>query len=119
VSAAALDREKLVRVLGMLGSDHGGEVLAAARQAERLRQQARTTWHEVLQPALPGPTRHREVETAADAISYCLEFAEALTNWESNFVATLGGQRSPISPKQLAVLDQILTKARRAEARAA
>jgi hypothetical protein len=29
----ALDREQLARVLGMLGSDHDGEVVAAARQA--------------------------------------------------------------------------------------
>jgi hypothetical protein len=45
-----LDREQLARVLGMLGSDHDGEVAAAGRQAERLRRQAEMTWHEILSP---------------------------------------------------------------------
>lgn len=40
---AIVDRERIARVLGMLGSDHDGEVLAAARQAERLRRAARLT----------------------------------------------------------------------------
>jgi hypothetical protein len=38
--AGALDRARLARVLGMMGSLHDGEVLAAARLAETLRSQS-------------------------------------------------------------------------------
>jgi hypothetical protein len=38
------DRDKLVKALGMLGSDHDGEVLNAARMVERLRRKLGTTW---------------------------------------------------------------------------
>ena len=120
MTGAGLDRERMAQLLGMFSSDFDNEVVTAARMAERLRRETGETWDQILAPAaLPPPTWQRDIETVADAISYCLEKAEALTDWESNFVATLGRQRSPISPKQLAVLDQILEKARRAEARAA
>src|SRR5947209_2773522 len=45
------DRRKLAKLLGLLGSDHDGEALAAARQAEGLRRRAGVSWSDVLQPA--------------------------------------------------------------------
>jgi hypothetical protein len=44
----ALDRDKLAKMLGMLGSRHDGEVAAAGRSAHILLKDARTTWTEVL-----------------------------------------------------------------------
>jgi hypothetical protein len=52
VSGAGLDRDRLAKVLGLLSSDHDGEVTAAARQAERLRRQAGVSWPDVLAPDL-------------------------------------------------------------------
>jgi hypothetical protein len=46
--AAKLDRKRLVKVLGMLGSRHDGEVVAAARQAQYMLGQAKTNWGELL-----------------------------------------------------------------------
>ncbi len=46
--AAKLDRKRLVKVLGMLGSRHDGEVVAAARQAQYMLGQAKTSWGELL-----------------------------------------------------------------------
>lgn len=46
--AAKLDRRRLVKVLGMLGSRHDGEVLAAARLAQYMIGQAKVTWAELL-----------------------------------------------------------------------
>ena len=43
-----LDRDKLIRVVGMTGSEHDGECLAAARRANALLTEAETTWAEVL-----------------------------------------------------------------------
>jgi hypothetical protein len=112
MSDPMLDRERLARVLGLLGSSHDGEVLVAARQAERLRAEAGLTWPEILHPRLPAPQRqHQHVETVADAIDYALEFQDKLTAWEINFLRTLRRQRTPISTKQRAILfDQILDR---------
>jgi hypothetical protein len=46
--AVKLDKRRLVKVLGMLGSRHDGEVLAAARLAQYMLGQAKTSWHELL-----------------------------------------------------------------------
>lgn len=46
--AAKLDRRRLVKVLGMLGSRHDGEVLAAARLAQYMIGQAKVSWAELL-----------------------------------------------------------------------
>jgi hypothetical protein len=40
--------EKLVKVLGMLGSDHAGERDNAARKATQILKEARLTWYDVL-----------------------------------------------------------------------
>jgi hypothetical protein len=41
-------RAKLVKVLGLLGSGHDGEILTAARQAERLRAERGRTWDDLI-----------------------------------------------------------------------
>jgi hypothetical protein len=116
---AALDHERLAKLLGMLGSAHDGEVLAAARQTARLRQGAGLTWRDIVLPALPPPARAQRVETLAAAIAFALDHEDALTPWEFGFVTSLRRQRTPISAKQAAILEQIVEKAQRAEARAA
>lgn len=118
MTGAALDRDKLAAVLGMLGSDHAGEILAAARAAERLRREAKLTWSDTLRPA-PEPRRDREVQSVDDALDLCEAYADWLTVWERNFVATLVRQRRAASPKQIAILDQLVTKVLRAGARGA
>jgi hypothetical protein len=119
MSAAILDRERLARVLGMLGSDHEGEVVAAARQAERLRAEAGLSWNQIVVSALPAPPRQRSVQTVADAIAYVIDHDETLTDWEFNFAQSLGRQRYPLSQKQITVLERLVEKVRRADARAA
>jgi hypothetical protein len=42
------DRGKLAKILAMLSSTHDGEVLAAARRAERLRKQMDMSWEGLL-----------------------------------------------------------------------
>lgn len=51
-TAAEPSREEqtLIKLLGMLGSEHDGEVLNAARQIERKRRQMGKTWEELLVP---------------------------------------------------------------------
>ena len=45
---ALLDRERLAKLLGMLGSEHDGEVVTAARRADALVRTAGLTWHDVV-----------------------------------------------------------------------
>jgi hypothetical protein len=120
MSAAALDRDRLSKLLGMLGSAHEGEVVAAARQAERLRAEAGLTWTEIVIPRLPPPARQRRhVETIAEAVEFLLGLLHVLTEWERNFVRSVGRLKSPLSAKQIEVLERLVEKARGAEARAA
>src|SRR5471032_3150764 len=46
--SAKLDRRRLVKVLGMLGSRHDGEALSAARLAQAMLVQSKMTWAELL-----------------------------------------------------------------------
>jgi hypothetical protein len=41
-------RDTLVKILGMLGSDHDGEILSAARQAETLRAKLGLDWDQIV-----------------------------------------------------------------------
>jgi len=70
--AAKLDRRRLVKVLGMLGSRHDGEVLAAARLAQYMIGQAKTSWAEVLE-VKPG----EEPEPVAQEDNLAAEAAAA------------------------------------------
>jgi len=122
MSAGQLNRERMAQLLAMFSSDFDGEVCNAARLAETLRKRSGLTWGQILRlaPALPELRRREcEVETVDDALALCEAYADWLTVWERGFVATLARQRSAASPKQIAILDQIVEKLRRAEARAA
>jgi hypothetical protein len=47
-SLVQLPRDRIAKLLGMLGSDHDGEVLNAARMADRLVREQGITWFDVL-----------------------------------------------------------------------
>jgi len=49
--------EKLVKVLGMLGSDHAGERAEAARRATIILKKAGLTWYDVLGVAKELPKK--------------------------------------------------------------
>jgi hypothetical protein len=48
IPACQLDRGRLSKLLGMLGSDHDGEVVSAARMANQRARRAGLTWTEIL-----------------------------------------------------------------------
>jgi hypothetical protein len=56
LDCVVIDRAKLARILAMLGAQHDGEVLAAARAAHRMILASRLTWAQVLDsPGEPEP----------------------------------------------------------------
>ena len=99
---------KLAKVLGMLGSDHDGEVAAAGRRANALIRSAGLTWAQVIQPA--GNRRcWRPLPLDGRCAAQCLLWPEALTEWEAAFCRSIAG-RHRISLKQTDVLERIARK---------
>jgi hypothetical protein len=121
-------RVKLVKLLGMLGSDHDGERANAARLADEHRRKSGLTWHDLVLPIAEDPPRKarkprkakprkppeppppppptwqdkaREVETSGRA-----------TEWELSFVGSLLTRWSgrELTEKQAAVLERLWAK---------
>jgi hypothetical protein len=113
--SAEIDRAQLARILGMLGSAHDGEVVAAGRMAERMRAAAGATWFEPLSPPPPAIASRVAVEppeTLDEAIGLCRDYPEHTTEWERNFIASIS--RRPhcrrLSEKQLRVLTRVVRR---------
>jgi hypothetical protein len=108
--------DKLVKVLGMLGSVHDGEVAAAGRRADAMIKGAGLTWGDVIKPAAPRPEQpqrpqrrwHRST-SPSDTAALCLLWPEVLTDWETNFCRSIVGRRR-ISAKQTVVLERLARK---------
>jgi len=105
-----LDRERLAKLLGMVGSCHDGEALNAARAADALVRQADCTWFDIVQPPALTPLRQHRAPTETGArIAWCLEHRHLLTDWEIKFLASVDS-RPRLTPKQLAVVDRLARK---------
>ena len=116
---ALVDLQRLARVCGLFGSDHDGEALAAARQAEKIRKKLGVTWDELL---VPSP-RPRAADLAPEELTdwrwachFCLERSWWLTRWELDFVATVARYQKPPSAKQLIILHRLVARCRNAAA---
>jgi hypothetical protein len=118
VSAALLpaERDKLARLLGMLGSDHLGEVANAGRLADKLVRSAGLTWPDIIAPALSPPDTD---EPDADPIGVdwrrtaaaCSRYPLLLNKWEAAFI--VGLPRFPrLSGKQRSTLVKIVVRLR-------
>src|SRR3954469_23200789 len=122
MTAAALTpafADKLVKVLGMLGSDHDGEVAAAGRRAHSMLQAEGLTWGEVIFPARlappppprsePQPRHWHKPESVRNAVALCLRWPEVLTEWDATFLVSIA-HRVQMSDKQSKTLMRILNK---------
>jgi hypothetical protein len=118
-AAAALTpafADKLVKVLGLLGSDHDGEVAAAGRRAHSMLKAMGLTWSDVIKPAAPKSEqpqrpqrRWRRGVSPTDTAALCLQWSEVLTEWEVDFCRSIVGRRRT-SAKQIEVLGKIARK---------
>jgi hypothetical protein len=111
---AAADR--LIKIAGLLGSDHAGEAASAAAAATRIIRSHGMTWQQLLEPIVlqrpplprparrepssPGPTDWRAAAMA------CLQHPGLFTRWETDFLSNLQGFRR-LSAKQAAVLARL------------
>lgn len=106
-----LDRDRLARVLGMLGSAHDGEIAAAGRRANALVIAAGLTWPQVVAPppritATAAPTNVWAQKTIEGALAN----PEQLNEWERRFVTSLFWQQRPLTPRQFSKLAEIADK---------
>ena len=116
---ALADRQRLARACGLFGSDHDGEALAAARQAEKIRKKVGLTWEELLMPFTRQRTADPSPKDLTDwrwACHFCLERYHSLTSWELDFVATVARYTKPPSAKQMIILQRLVARCRNAAA---
>ena len=113
-------RQKIGRLLGLLGSEHLGERDTAARMADALVRRAGATWFDVvLPPALPAPDTQPQPSGNFDvfldwpsrwraAVHLCQGAPpQWLTPFERQFVANLAKYKHKPSQAQLDVLGTI------------
>jgi hypothetical protein len=94
---------RLAKVLALTASPVDGEVLAAAKAANRIIEAAGTTWADVLRPiahADPtiGTSGRCRPASVGQKIALARAFPEALTPWESDFISSVDGFRT-LSPR--------------------
>ena len=102
-----------------MGSDHDGEALAAARQAEKIRKKVGLTWEELLVPSPRSRAADPPLEDLTDwrwTCHFCLERYRWLTRWELDFVATVARYQKTPSAKQLIILQRLVVRCRNAAA---
>lgn len=121
---AAPDRDRLARLLGMLGSDYPGEVANAGRLADRLVRAAGLTWADIIAPAAlspPDDPAHRTDHGGADPLrgnwramaAACSRYPHLINRWEAEFLNGLH-RFSRLSSKQHKTLVGIITRLRAA-----
>jgi hypothetical protein len=105
------DRARLAKLLALVGSDHDGEALSAARAADRLVRRAGLSWTEALSVD-DGLTADRS--GVATEIAFCLRHPDRLTAWESRFLRSAAVWPVALSAAQRETVRVITDKARRA-----
>ena len=115
LDSASADR--LIRLLGMLGSAHDGEIANAGRMADRLVRGLGLTWRDVITSTIAKhqPYRPRSVwcepRTVRESIGVALVHLDLLTGWERRFVLSVRDAMRH-SDKQRMVLSDIIDKLR-------
>jgi hypothetical protein len=116
------DRDKLVKVLRMFGSDHDGEVTSAARRAHHILKTHALDWDDLIiqegrrsepRQERNKPPRHDPDDDEADLIHRCAERPKCLSAWEQDFIRSIGEsiiEWGRLTPKQRAILDRIVNK---------
>jgi hypothetical protein len=103
----AVELQKLIKILGLLGSNHPGERAAAALKAVELLQSLNLTWEDVILPSqglIPAPKT-----SIAQKIAILQSNVHLLNEWERKFVGNVRHFRR-LTPKQLATIDKLVAQ---------
>ena len=88
----------LAKLLGLLGSDHDGEIVAAGRKAHQFIRCLGLTWADVI---------FCPPESWWDMATDCTRQAQRLNDRERDFIRNIARLRRPPTDKQLAWLQSI------------
>lgn len=125
MSFTTRDRETLAKLLGLVGSDHDGEALSAARKAHEMVRARGLTWQDVLlvRPAASqappsGWQRPGEPPHVAQATELLRRGRGILTKWEHQFLLSILSYRDlkPRQEESLALIRRKVTAASTAAA---
>jgi hypothetical protein len=104
------ERQRLGRLLGMLGSDHDGEVINAAKLADQMVRKHGLTWEAIIAPT-PEPEHIADPRQSdllhgwpthwAAAVAYCSTNSDALNERSNAFILQLAGYSRLPSDAQL------------------
>ena len=123
------DAARLAKLLGMLGSHHHGERASAALKANEFVRDHGLTWRDVIVPTQTegqAPDEEAaaaeeggeeaavddETEKAREAAKFCLDWLDALREWEQRFIEDVIGFEK-LSTKQIAVIWRTFQKCKR------
>jgi hypothetical protein len=104
--------EHLVKLCGLLGSDHPGEVANAGRAADQFIRRLGLSWHDVIIAGLP-PAEWRHMAKV------CAERGAELNDTERNFIGNIRRLRRQPSDRQLEWLESIYARLQQSEDAAA
>jgi hypothetical protein len=106
-----IDLDRLVKLRGMLGSDHFGERAAAAAKAAKLVRSANVTWKDLLRLRHSPPSRRSryQPEEHADDAKACLDSGVQVSEWEARFLESIQSFDT-LSDKQREVLERLCRK---------
>lgn len=118
------DRNRLIQLLGMTGSDSDGEATNAARLADRLVRSKGLRWGDVILPALSSPQTHRPhldpwldvlhdwPERWREAVRLCQGSTAPLPDKSRDFLGQISRYANRPSEAQLAWLNSVVEKCR-------
>lgn len=105
-------RETVAKLLGLIGSAHDAEALAAARKAQAILQSHKTTWHQLLNlniEAIEVATPSPEPAHRAEVQDLLTRGRGILTEWERSFLIGILSF-TILQPAQVSTLDNIRAK---------
>jgi hypothetical protein len=112
------EREKLIRILGMLGSDFDGERASAGLLASRLLKVSNITWADVVcipQQKKAGPPKSGNDDPLGrdwrQTAIRCQQFSHLINAWETEFLSGLP-DFPRLSEKQKSKLISIVSRLR-------
>jgi len=103
------DIQKLAKLLGMIGSNHDGEALAAARKAYEMVERIGTTWPDLLQVPVTVDTVAEQPAHRSEAQRLLHEGKGVITDFERNFLVGIMTFQT-LYPKQVELLEGIKFK---------
>jgi hypothetical protein len=109
--------QRLTRLLGMLGSEHDGEVVNAGRMADRLVRERGLTWYSVILPKVAAPTQPSPPLDPVSPIEWRQlanwlrrNFSDRLNERERDFIETMSAWQGRPTAKQAKWLQDIAAR---------